>query len=233
MVAMALGRLTTTTRGMLVAWAALATSLAALSYAGNFLATDEAKRDDLLYLWSSAIAGLIQYAIVAAIVFAIARPLAPSALGLRAPASWSRALGVAAAGLVAVFAIGYVLNLFLKAGEEQGLVPDGWDGSRAAPFAANFVVVALIAPVIEELTFRGLGFAVLRDAAGVAPAILITGIAFGLAHGLIVALPILACFGVILAVVRARTESLYPSILLHATFNGLALIIAVTAGSST
>ncbi len=233
MVAMALGRLTTTTRGMLVGWAALVTALAALAYAGNFLVSDDEKRDDLLYLWSSAIAGLVQYAVVAAVLFAIARPLAPSALGLKRPASWSRALGIAFAGLVAVFVIGYVLGLFLEAGEEQGLVPDGWDSSRAAPFVANFVVVTLVAPVVEELTFRGLGFAVVRDVAGVGPAILITGLAFGLAHGLVIALPILACFGVILAVVRVRTESLYPAIILHATFNGLALIAAVTVGSSS
>jgi membrane protease YdiL (CAAX protease family) len=230
---MALGRLTTTTRGMLVGWVALVTALATLSYAGNYLVSDDEKRDDLLYLWSAAIGGLVQYAMVAAVLFAIARPLAPSVLGLTRPASWPHALGIAFAGLVTVFVIGYVLGLFLKAGEEQGLVPDGWDGSRAAPFAANFVVVTFVAPVVEELTFRGLGFAVVRDAAGVLPAILITGVAFGLAHGLIVALPILACFGVILAMVRARTDSLYPSIILHATFNGLALIAAVTVGSSS
>lgn len=232
MVAMALGRLTTTTRGMLVGWVALVTALATLSYAGNYLVSDDQKRDDVLYLWSAAIGGLVQYAMVAAVLFAIARPLAPSALGLVRPASWPRALGIAFAGLVTVFVIGYLLGLFLKAGEEQGLVPDGWDGSRAAPFVANFVVVTVVAPIVEELTFRGLGFAVVRDAAGVMPAILITGVAFGLAHGLVVALPILACFGVILAMVRARTESLYPSIILHATFNGLALIVAVTQGSS-
>jgi uncharacterized protein len=232
MVSMVLGRLTTTTRGMLIAWVALVTALAALSYAGNFLASSGDKRDDLLYLWSSAIAGTIQYAIIGTIVFAIARPLAPSALGLQAPASWPRAVGIAAIGLAAIFAVGYLLDPFLKAGKEQGLVPDGWDSSRAAPFVANFIVVAIIAPVVEELTFRGLGFAVLRDATSVVPAVLITGVAFGLAHGLIVALPILACFGVILAVVRAKTASLYPSILLHATFNGLALIVAVTHGNS-
>jgi CAAX protease family protein len=232
MVSMVLGRLTTTTRGMLVGWVALVAALAALAYAGNFATSDDGKRDDLLYLWSSAIAGTIQYALIAAVLYAIARPLAPSVLGLKRPASWPRALGIAAAGLVTVFAIGFLLDPFLKAGDEQGLVPDGWDSSRAAPFVANFVVVALFAPVVEELTFRGLGFAVMRDAYGVLPAILVTGVAFGLAHGLIVALPILACFGVILAVVRAKTESLYPPILLHATFNGLALIVAVTQGSS-
>ena len=70
------------------------------------------------------------------------------------------------AGLVAIWIIGSVLNIFLKAGEEQGLVPD-WEATRAAPFVANFVVVARRRPVVEELTYRGLGFAAVRDARGV------------------------------------------------------------------
>lgn len=232
MVAMAMGHLTTTTRGMLAGWVALVTALAALAYAGNILTDETDKRDDLLYLWSSAVAGTVQYLLVIGVVFAIAHSLAPATLGLKRPASWPRAAGVMGAGLVTVVALGYLLNLFLKAGDEQGLVPDGWDGSRAAPFVANFVVVAFVAPVVEEITFRGLGFAVVRDAAGAVPAIVITSLAFGLAHGLVVALPILTLFGVILAVVRMKTESLYPAILLHSGFNGLALIVAVTQGSS-
>ena len=92
--------------------------------------------------------------------------------------------------------------------------------------------MVLFAPIVEELTFRGLGLAVVGDAVGVMPAILITGLAFGLAHGLVIALPILAAFGVILAVVRVKTNSLYPAILLHATFNGLALIVAVATGGT-
>ena len=217
---------------MLIGWVALVASLSALSYAGHFLIAEEDRRDDVLYLWSSAIGGAVQYLIVLAVVFAIAHSLSPETLGLRRPASWWSALGVAAAGLGAIFLLGFVLNFFLKAGDEQGLVPDGWDGSRAVPFAANFVVVVLFAPIVEELTFRGLGLAVVGDAVGVMPAIFITGLAFGLAHGLVIALPVLAAFGVILAVVRVKTNSLYPAMLLHATFNGLALVVAVTTGGT-
>ena len=57
---------------------------------------------------------------------------------------------------------------------------------------------------------------------------MVTAVAFGLAHGLFVALPILTLFGLVLAVVRERTASLYPPILLHALFNGIALLAAVT-----
>ena len=56
----------------------------------------------------------------------------------------------------------------------------------------------------------------------------VTALAFGLAHGLVVALPVLTIFGAILAWLRLKTESLYPPIILHALFNGAALIAAVT-----
>ena len=114
-----------------------------------------------------------------------------------------------------------MLNIFLEAGEEQGLVPPDWEPDRAAPFAANFVVVALVAPVVEELTYRGLGFAAVRDAFGAGAAIAVTALAFGLAHGLVVGLPVLTIFGAILAWLRLKTGSLYPSIALHALFNGV------------
>ena len=56
----------------------------------------------------------------------------------------------------------------------------------------------------------------------------VTALAFGLAHGLVVGLPVLTIFGAILAWLRLKTGSLYPPIALHALFNGAALIAAVT-----
>ena len=213
-------------RTRLVGWAILVTALAALSYGANIASGDTP--DDVLYRWSSAIGGVIQYAIILAIVLLIARGISPEALGLRRPASWGSAVGWIFAALVSIWIIGAILDLFLKAGKEQGLVPDGWDSSRAAPFVANFVVVALVAPVVEELTYRGLGFATVRDAYGAAAAVVVTALAFGLAHGLVVALPVLSIFGAILALLRLKTESLYPPIILHGVFNGAALILAVS-----
>ena len=214
-------------RSRLVGWAVLVTALAALSYAANLADTGDTP-DDLLYRWSSAIGALVQYGIILGIVLAIARGIAPATLGLVRPASWPRAAGRVATALVSIWVIGAVLNIFLEAGKEQGLVPSGWDSSRAAPFVANFVVVAGVAPVVEELTYRGLGFAAVRDAFGNGAAVGVTAIAFGLAHGLFVALPVLTIFGLILAWVRLTTGSIYPTIALHAVFNGIALIAAVT-----
>jgi sodium transport system permease protein len=225
--AVVLGRLTEVPRPRLVGWAILVGVLALVSYAANF-ASDGDPPDDVLYRWSSAVGGLIQYGIILAIVLALSRGIAPATLGLQGPASWRKAAGLMLAALVAIWIIGAVLNLFLEAGEEQGLVPDGWDSDRAVPFAANFVVVAVVAPVVEELTYRGLGFAAVRDAFGAIAAVLVTAFAFGLAHGLVVALPVLTIFGAILGWLRWRTDSVYPPMLLHSVFNGAALIAAVS-----
>jgi membrane protease YdiL (CAAX protease family) len=224
--AVVLGQLTEVPRPRLVGWAVLVTVLAALSYAAN-LADSGDTPDDLLYRWSSAIGGLVQYAIILAVVLAIARGIAPATLGLARP-RWRQAVARIAVALVTIWVVGAVLNLFLQAGKEQGLVPKEWDPGKAAPFVANFIVVACVAPVVEELTYRGLGFAAVRDTFGNGAAVVVTAVAFGLAHGLVVALPVLTIFGLILAWLRLTTGSIYPTIALHALFNGVALIAAVT-----
>jgi uncharacterized protein len=216
-------------RGRLLGWLVLVSALATLAYAANF--SDPGNpRDDVLYLWSTAVGGAVTYAVIFGILLLLVRGLDPRVLGLQRPHSWGRALLLVVGGFVVIAIVGNILDQFLNAGEEQGLLPDGWDSSRAAPFFANAVVVAGIAPIVEEFSFRGLGYAASASAWGVNAAIVVTSLAFGLAHGLVEALPVLAIFGLVLAVVRQRTASLYPAILLHAVFNGLALLVAVTAG---
>lgn len=211
----------------LVAWAGLVTALIVLGYTAN-AASAGPPDEDILYRYSTALGGALQYALMLAIVLAISRGLSRETIGFRRPGSWPRALGLTLAGLVGIWVAGALLNLFLKAGEEQGLVPDDWDPTRAGPFVANFVVIAVVAPIVEETTYRGLGFAAVSSTFGSLAAILVTGIAFGLSHGLVVALPVLSLFGVILAALRWRTRSLYPPIILHAVFNAAALIAAVS-----
>lgn len=200
-------------------------ALAGLSYLAS--AASDGVRDDVLYQWSTAAGAVIQYALILALVLWIARGIDRGALGLVRPGSWSSAAGLVVVGFLVTAAVAVALNPVLEAGKEQGLVPEEWDPSRAAPFIANFAVVTIVAPVVEELTYRGLGVAVVGDRFGAGAAVAVTAVAFGLAHGLLVALPILTLFGVVLAVVRLRTRSLYPAIALHAVFNGLSLLGAV------
>jgi membrane protease YdiL (CAAX protease family) len=213
-------------RRKLVAWSALVGTLILFAYAGN--AAGPAPPDDLLYKYSTAVAALVQYAIISVVVYFIARGLSRDTLGFRSPTSWRRAAGLTVASLLAIWAASWALNFVLEASEEQGLVPESWDSSRASAFAANFAVIVFVVPFVEETTYRGLGFAAVRSSFGPAAAVLVTGVAFGLSHGLLLGLPVLTLFGIILALLRWKTESLYPPIVLHALFNGAALMAAVS-----
>ncbi len=213
-------------RGRLVAWLVFVLALTALGYAGRLDGSEPP--DDIAFRYGYALAALVQYGVMLGILLLIARGLPVRELfALRRPASWWRAAGLGGAALVAIWIVGAALAPFLDATEEQGLVPDEFDSSRIGAFAAFFVVVAVVAPAVEELTYRGLGFALIAPY-GVTAAILVTGALFGFAHGLLVALPVLTFFGVAVGWLRARTDSVYPPIALHSLFNGSALILSVS-----
>jgi uncharacterized protein len=209
----------------LAAWLAFVVVLALLGYAAQFGGGETP--DDLAYRYSSSIAALVQYGIMLGILLLIARGLSKrDVFALRRPPSWRRALGLTTVALVLIWLASAALAPFLDANEEQGLVPSQWDSSRAGAFVSFFLVVTLVAPAVEELTYRGLGFALLVPY-GTWVAILTTGVLFGAAHGLLVALPVLSIFGVVVGWLRSKTDSVYPSTLLHAIFNGTALIVSV------
>jgi membrane protease YdiL (CAAX protease family) len=184
---------------------------------------------DAVYSYTTFVGGTILYAVWLGIVLLICIDRF-DLLALRRPRSWLRALGLAAAAVFAVFAVEGLVSLLplpQTPGKEQGLTPTHWEPAHAGAFAANLVLFALIAPFVEELTFRGAGQSLLNTFVGRLPSILLVGLAFGLAHGLVEALLVLVPFGIALAVVRDRTDSVYPGMVVHGLFNGTALVLAV------
>jgi uncharacterized protein len=212
--------------GRLAAWLLFVLALTALAYAARLADTETP--DDIAYRYSSSVAAIIQYGLMLGVLLLIARRLPRREMfALKRPASWPRALGLALLALLAIWAASAAFAPFLDADEEQGLVPDEWDSSRAGAFIAFFLVVSVLAPVVEELTYRGLGFTLLAPY-GTWVAILATGVLFGAAHGLVAGLPVLTVFGIVVAWLRSKTGSVYPPMLLHGVFNGTALLVSVT-----
>jgi len=211
--------------GRLVAWLALVGAQILLGYSSR---AAQGKTDrNVVYHWSTSIESVVYYGIFLAIVVAIAREDTRELLVLRAPRSWGKALGIAAAVVAGVLVFEAALDPVLHAGREQGLTPTHWEPAHAAAFAASFVALTVIGPFVEEATFRGLGQSLLQPY-GAWFAIVGTGVLFGLAHGLVESLPILVALGLGLAFLRARCDSLYPGFAVHALFNAVALIVAVT-----
>jgi membrane protease YdiL (CAAX protease family) len=218
-------------RGRLACWTALVGVIAALNYAARFSGSSTGSTQsarNAVYSYSTFAGGLVVYVFWLGLVLAIAtgrRDL----LALHRPASLRRAAGLALAAVVAIYALEALVSLLPlpeSPGKEQGLTPTHWEPSHAGAFAANMVLFALVAPLVEELTFRGLGQSLLRFL-GRWPSIVLTGISFGLAHGLLEALLVLVPFGIALAWLRDRTRSVYPGMVVHGLFNALALAAAV------
>jgi len=217
------------TAGRLAAWLSLVGVLAALAYASYALEDDRTPSTDLFYRWDLFVGGLVQDGLLLLILLLIVRGgPARELLALRRPRSWLRAAGWMLAVLVAIWIVGAALEPFLHAGDEQGLVPEKWRAEEAAPFAANLAFTVLAVPVVEEMVFRGAGYSLLSARYGKGIAIVGTAVLFGLVHGLVYALPVLVAFGLGLAWLRNRSDSVYPGMFLHGTFNGLAILLAVT-----
>ena len=193
----------------------------------NLLARSEGTRpdDDAVYQYSFGIGSLAGYAVLFSLVLALTIGLPRrEVLALRRPESWGRALGLALGALVLIF-IGAAIALSLTdAGDEQNLTPEGWDSSRAGAYALSFVAVVVVAPITEELLYRGLGVSLLLARAGAPMAVGVTALLFGLGHGLLLSLAAFVWFGIVIAVLRLRTDSVYPAFFVHCTFNALGMV---------
>lgn len=226
MVALAVGRVDVPISRALVGWSAFVLAFAVLNYAARFAGPSPPR--DVAYRWESSIGALVQIGVVFAIVMVIAIGRNKRVLfALRRPRSWARAAAISAAIVGIVLVIAQALGPFVDPEAEQGLTPTYWDPERVPEFAAYVFAVVVAAPIVEELVFRGAGFTLFAEH-GERLAIVVTGVAFGLAHGLLEGLPIITAFGLGLGYLRARTGSLYPCVLLHAIFNALALTLSLT-----
>lgn len=153
-------------------------------------------------------------------------------LGLTRLLEW-RDILLAIVGFVVYLALGVAATSILQH------VP-GFDGSQAQDLGFSstlspndgllvFMILVVVAPIAEEIIFRGYLFGTLRRAVPVWAAILITSLLFGAIHGQwnvgvdVFFLSIVSC------VLRLRTGSLWSSMLLHMMKNGLAFYILYIA----
>lgn len=125
---------------------------------------------------------------------------------------------LAAVGAYLFFAIVYTI-LFGEPEQEDiaesfGTVP------------VQVLLIAVAAPISEEVCFRGMLFGGLRERWPRVPAALLAGLIFGALHALtgLSAVPPLIFFGFVLCLLYERTGSVVPGIVLHVLNNSVALI---------
>jgi membrane protease YdiL (CAAX protease family) len=141
------------------------------------------------------------------------------------------ALGIRQAGWRPVV-LGVIGTLALSVGVSQlGLEPKAMKEAvdivrQPGALARSLIILSVLAPMVEELVFRGLVYGWVAGRWGTVPAWLVSSIAFALAHyepaHIILVLPLGLLFGYL----RRRTDSLLPSLAAHIVNNGFAVLAA-------
>lgn len=210
-------------------WAFFVALIAATNYYERFAGTrGHGTARVSVYSYSTFGNGMLIYAVWLGITLLIAVDRF-ELLALRRPKGWPRTLGSAAVAIGVIAAaqlVAALLPLPVTPGKEQGITSIHWEPAHAGAFAANVFLFAVVGPIVEELSFRGVGQSLLRFL-GNAPSILLIGVLFGTAHGLVEGLIVLVPFGTALAWLRSRTDSVLPGMVIHGLSNGLALALAV------
>ena len=134
------------------------------------------------------------------------------------------------------FASGCGLSLFVALLSARMKTPENLPMEELFKYrqvALMFMAMAvLVAPLVEETLFRGYLYPLFARSFGVWPAVLLTGILFGLMHGAQLGwtwslVTILVMVGVIFTLVRARTGSVLASYLMPLGYNSLISLFAV------
>jgi uncharacterized protein len=206
----------------LVGWSGLATLFIAGGFASQ--AANSSDNSTVFFDYGFAVGTIVIYAVLIGLTFLIALPYerTSEAIGLRT-FRW-RWVAIAIGLIIGVLIIGAALEPILHGGREQGLTPDEWEPEHAGAFLLNGIVISTIVPFTEELFFRGLGVRALGFIGGIT-AVVITGVAFGLSHGILGALPPLVLFGIALGWVRLRSDSVWPGMIAHGFYNATGILI--------
>ena len=139
-------------------------------------------------------------------------------------------LGFLALAFAAVLAVAQVIGPLLPSGPppQKELLENLAHLRGAWTVLATFLTVALLAPVFEELMFRGFLLPWLVERLGNRLgaqrgrrlAVAVAGLAFGAMHLQPLGLPTLATLGIVLGFAFLRTGNLLSAILVHGLWNG-------------
>ena len=84
----------------------------------------------------------------------------------------------------------------------------------------DFVAVVLLAPLVEEILFRGVIYDAFCKMIPAGAAVVCQGLLFGSIHGSMIWMIYAAFMGCVLGYVRKHTGSVRPCVLMHMAFNG-------------
>ena len=140
----------------------------------------------------------------------------------------SSALGWVFAAFAAYLVLTSIYAVLVDPPSEQ--LPSGLESADQDVLLAiaTGMLLIVVAPVAEEIFFRGFLYQAFRNSFGVLGGALLSGVIFGGIHFELFKLVQLGMLGVILALLFEKTRSLWPPIILHAVNNALAFAVLMS-----
>lgn len=179
----------------------------------------------------------VQTAFLFAVIYAIAilwRRARWADLGFRPlPSGWGwRAVGVALLAFPAVSGVTWLqmqlLGRQIENPQMDLLAPERFDWSM---YLAMLLVAGLLAPLVEEVAFRGLLYRWLRERAGIWIAAAGSALGFSVLHGIPGLIPAIAVLGLILAWVYEVTRSIWAPVIVHGVYNAVVTTLLYVAAA--
>ena len=131
-----------------------------------------------------------------------------------------RTLKYFVAFLPVIFIMSFLCKIMLFEYEEQKLVVEIKKNFNNNLFF-NFFLIIIVAPIIEEIVFRGLFYKTLKNFIPFVQASIISSLIFAIIHENILSLTILFLLSLHLTWIYERTNSILYPILTHSIFNFL------------
>jgi len=134
---------------------------------------------------------------------------------------------------LALMALAVVVTILVNMGWGWVRQRFGWSGQPdilplfgegVSGLLTAILLGGVLAPIAEEVFFRGFMYAGMRTRWGVGWALAASSLVFAVAHLSLATLPQLLIMGFVLAYLYERTDSIWPSIILHMANNSVAFI---------
>ncbi|MBO5261737.1 MAG: CPBP family intramembrane metalloprotease [Clostridia bacterium] len=121
----------------------------------------------------------------------------------------------------------YAITLIMGLLEMAHIFPQSWVDSQSSAyqdvFAASpfmqFLSIGFIAPLMEEVLFRGCILGVLKKEMHPWVAIIVSAVLFGVAHGTPIGILYATCLGILMGWLSVTFNSIVPTLIFHMAYN--------------
>lgn len=142
---------------------------------------------------------------------------------------WGPILGWTIVLIIGSILLSYIVEWIFDMGTDNSKTDSLQTRLTTMNIVIAFVSAAIISPIYEEIFYRGFLYRWIRTKYGLLAGMLISSFIFMLVHiPTFNSLPYTFLSGLIFAWTYEKTQSIYPAMIIHALFNGLAILLTAT-----